>query len=60
MIRVIDIETKPMKRVPEGHVRNVLDPSDDGTRVHVAIQDIDPGKTYRLLGGNRTPGRLHP
>jgi mannose-6-phosphate isomerase-like protein (cupin superfamily) len=54
MIQVIDIESKLMKRVPEGHVRNVLDPSDDGTRVHVAIQDIDPGKTYRLLGSNRT------
>ena len=54
MIRVIDIESKPRKRVPEGHVRNVLDPSEDGTRVHVAIRDIDPGKTYRIPASDRT------
>jgi mannose-6-phosphate isomerase-like protein (cupin superfamily) len=54
MITVINIESKPMKRVPEGHVRNVLDPSEDGTRVHVAITDVDPGKTYRVSAGDRT------
>ena len=54
MIRVIDIATKSASRVPEGHVRNVLDTSEDGTRVHVAIQDVDPGKTYRIPRSNRT------
>jgi mannose-6-phosphate isomerase-like protein (cupin superfamily) len=54
MIRVIDIANKPKIRVPEGHVRNVLDPSEDGTRVHVAIQDIELGKTCRIPQSNRT------
>jgi mannose-6-phosphate isomerase-like protein (cupin superfamily) len=54
MIRVIDIATKSKSRVPEGHVQNVLDTSEDGTRVHVAIQDVDPGKTYRIPRSNRT------
>jgi mannose-6-phosphate isomerase-like protein (cupin superfamily) len=54
MIRVIDIATKSTSRVPEGHVRNVLHTSEDGTRVHVAIQDVDAGKTYRIPPSNRT------
>src|SRR5215470_11566689 len=54
MIKVIDIADKPKRHVPEGHMRNVLDPSEDGTRVHVAIQDVDPGKTYRIARSNRT------
>ena len=54
MIRVIDIATKSKIRVPEGHVRNVLDTSEDGTRVHVAIQEVDPGKTFRVAPSNGT------
>ena len=54
MIRVIDIANKPKKPIPEGHVRNVLDAPEDGTRVHVAIQDVDPGKTYRVPRSDRT------
>jgi mannose-6-phosphate isomerase-like protein (cupin superfamily) len=54
MIRVIDIAKKPKIRVPEGHVRNVLDPSDDGTRVHVAIKEIDQGKAHRVARSDRT------
>ena len=54
MIRVIDIADKSKIRVPEGHVRNVLDTSEDGTRVHVAIQEVEPGKTYRIARSNRT------
>jgi mannose-6-phosphate isomerase-like protein (cupin superfamily) len=54
MIRVIDIANKPKIRVPEGHVRNVLDPSEDGTRVHVAIKDIDRGQTYSIPRNDRT------
>ena len=47
MIRVIDAESKPTTRIPEGRVRNILAPSDDGTRVHVAVEDVDPGKIGR-------------
>ena len=54
MIRVIDIADKAKMRVAEGHVRNVLDSSEDGTRVHVAIQEVDPGKTYRVARSDRT------
>jgi len=54
MIKVIDIADKSKMRVPEGHVRNVLDTSEDGTRVHVAIREVDPGKTYHVARSNRT------
>jgi mannose-6-phosphate isomerase-like protein (cupin superfamily) len=54
MITVIDIAKKSKTRVPEGQVRNVLDTAEDGTRVHVAIRDVDPGKTYRIPPSNRT------
>jgi len=54
MIRVIDIATRSKKRVPEGHVRNVLDGSEDGTRVHVSIQEVDPGQTFRVPRSDRT------
>ena len=54
MIRVIDAESKPTTRIPEGRVRNILAPSDDGTRVHVAVEDVDPGKTCRLAPSSRT------
>jgi mannose-6-phosphate isomerase-like protein (cupin superfamily) len=54
MIKVIDVESTPRESVPEGHVRRVLDPLKDGTRVHVAIKEIDPGKTYRIPASDRT------
>ena len=54
MIKVIDVESKPRQRLPEGHSRNVLDPAQDGTRVHVAIKEIDPGKTWRIQASDRT------
>lgn len=54
MIKVIDIESRPQAPIPEGHVRNVLVPSEDGTRVEVAIRDVDPGKTCRVLPSERT------
>jgi len=54
MIRVIDVADKPKVRVPEGHVQNVLDSSKDGTRVHVAIREIDEGQTYRVARSDRT------
>ena len=54
MITVIDIANKPKVRVPEGHTRQVLDTSEDRTRVHVAIKEVDPGNTYRLSRSDRT------
>jgi mannose-6-phosphate isomerase-like protein (cupin superfamily) len=54
VITVINVENKPRQRVPEGHVRNVLDSSADGTRVHVAIVEIEAGGTHRLPASDRT------
>lgn len=54
MIKVIDTANKPAARVPEGRVRTVLDSSADGTRVHVAIREIDAGQTWRIPAGDRT------
>ena len=54
MINVINIESKTRTPIPEGHVRNVLVPSEDGTRVHVAVMDVDPGKTCRLAPSEKT------
>jgi mannose-6-phosphate isomerase-like protein (cupin superfamily) len=54
MITVIDIETKPRTPVAEGHVRDILSPSGDKTRVHVAIEEVEPGRTCRLAASDRT------
>ena len=54
MIEVIDTETKTNTPIAEGHVRSILDPSADGTRVQVAIKHVEPGKTSRLAPSDRT------
>lgn len=54
MIAVIDISSKAKTRIPEGHVRYVLVPSEDGTRVHVAITDVDSGKICHVSPSERT------
>ena len=54
MIKVIDVESKSRTPLAEGHVRNILVPSDDGTRVRVAIEEVDPGKTCRVAVSDRT------
>ena len=54
MIKVIDIESKAKTPVEGGHVRNILAPADDGTRVRVAIEEVDQGKTCRLSTSDRT------
>jgi mannose-6-phosphate isomerase-like protein (cupin superfamily) len=54
MIKVIDIERKPRISVPEGQLRKVLGPSDEGTRVQVAVQEINQGKAHRLAKSDRT------
>ncbi|MBI2185518.1 MAG: cupin domain-containing protein [Acidobacteria bacterium] len=35
-------------------MRNILDPSLDGTRVHAAVKEVDPGKTSRVAPSDRT------
>ena len=54
MITVIDTESKSRTPTAEGNVRNILDPTDDGTRVRVAIELLDPGKTRRLAASDKT------
>ena len=54
MIQVIDTTGTPRKQVPEGTVRDILEPAQDGTRVHVAIQDVDAGQTWRSARSDRT------
>jgi mannose-6-phosphate isomerase-like protein (cupin superfamily) len=54
MIRVINVDSKPKMPVGEGHVRDVLAPGDDRTRVRVAIVDVDAGKRHLLPANDRT------
>ena len=54
MIKVIAVDNTTKTPLPEGYVRDVLAPSADGTRVHVAINGVDPGKTSRVGPSDRT------
>ena len=54
MIKVIDIADKANTKTPEGRVRYVLGSSDEGTRVEVAVREVDAGKTWRLDRSDRT------
>ena len=54
MIKVINAESKARTSTPAGHVKHILAPSEDGTRVHLAIEEVDPGKTRRFAASDRT------
>jgi len=54
MIKVIDTENRTRVPVSEGHVRKILGATEEGTRVQVAIEDVDAGKTCRLARSDRT------
>jgi len=54
MIKVIDIESKPRISVAGGRVRNILDPATEGTRVRVAIDEVDAGNMRRVAASDRT------
>jgi len=54
MIKVIDIAGKTGSPTAEGHVKTVLGPSADGTRVEVAVKEVAPGKTSRLPRSEKT------
>ena len=54
MIQVINAEKKPRTSNAEGHVKNILAPAEDGTRVHVALEEVEAGKTRRVAASDRT------
>ena len=54
MIKVIDIESRNRIPVAEGHVRKVLGPAEEGTRVQIAVENVDPGKTCRFAPSDHT------
>jgi mannose-6-phosphate isomerase-like protein (cupin superfamily) len=54
MITVIDIGNRTQAPTPEGHVRHVLSQAETGTRVSVAVRQVDAGKTYRVAPSDRT------
>jgi mannose-6-phosphate isomerase-like protein (cupin superfamily) len=54
MIKVIDVSAKTKASTPDGRVRYALNPADDGTRVTVAVRDVDSGKTYHAARSDKT------
>jgi mannose-6-phosphate isomerase-like protein (cupin superfamily) len=54
MIKVIDTESRNKVAVAEGQVRKILGQSEEGTRVQVAIENVDAGKSCRLTASDRT------
>lgn len=54
MIKVIPLASKTSTPSPEGRVKTVLSRSESGTRVQVAVVEVDSGKTSRLAPGDRT------
>ena len=54
MIKVIDITSKAGTTVANGRIRNVLGPSEEGTRVTVSVMDVEAGKAARVAASDRT------
>jgi quercetin dioxygenase-like cupin family protein len=54
MIKVIDSQSKTATQTPEGNVRSILGPSNEGTRVTVSVIDVEAGKTTRIASSDRT------
>jgi mannose-6-phosphate isomerase-like protein (cupin superfamily) len=54
MITVIDTTSKAATAVSEGKARNILGPSETGTRVQVSLREVEPGKTSRVAPSDRT------
>ena len=55
MIEVIQAESKTRTPIAGGHVRTLLSPSDDGTRVQVQIREVDQGQSCRVGGELTVP-----
>ena len=54
MIKIINVGTKAATAAAAGTVRGVLGPAEEGTRVRVAIQEVQSGKTHRLAPSDHT------
>jgi mannose-6-phosphate isomerase-like protein (cupin superfamily) len=54
MITVIDIASKASTPAPGGRVKTVLGPSDGGTRVEIAVREVDAGQTSHFAGSEKT------
>jgi mannose-6-phosphate isomerase-like protein (cupin superfamily) len=54
MINIINIGNAVATTTAAGRARGILGPAETGTRVTVAIQDVDAGATYRLAPSDRT------
>jgi mannose-6-phosphate isomerase-like protein (cupin superfamily) len=54
VIKIINIGTKAGAAVAAGAVRGILGPAEEGTRVRVAIQEVEAGKVHRLGPSDRT------
>ena len=54
MIKVIDVGSRAQAPTTDGHVRNVLGHAETGTRVTVAVREVEPGKTFRIASNDRT------
>ena len=57
MIQVIDINAKPRTADGSGHVRTILSPQHDGTRVEVAFREVAPGQTAEVITRRGSPAR---
>lgn len=54
MIKVINIDSKPRTSATAGDVREVLGATEEGTRVRVAVHDVEAGKAHRLSSSDRS------
>ena len=54
MIKVIDVGSRAQAPTTDGQVRNVLGQAETGTRVTVAVREVEPGKTFRVARSDRT------
>lgn len=54
MIQVINVDTVTPTSAPGGTLRTIIGPSTHGTRVEVAIRDVEAGQTARLSPSDRT------
>src|SRR5687768_6154373 len=54
MIRILNIGNATATEAAAGRARGILGPAETGTRVSVAIQDVEAGSAYRLAPSDRT------
>jgi mannose-6-phosphate isomerase-like protein (cupin superfamily) len=54
MIKIINVGSRAAAPDAAGAVRGVLGPAEEGTRVRVAIQEVEAGKAHHLAAGDLT------